>query len=184
MHPASGPVRLSDPLPEWLEILRRERLRLALALGEVFVEVHHIGSTAIPNIRAKPIVDLVPVVSSLAQLDGARASLEALGYDWWGEFGIAGRRFCTLHDPVTGRRSVNAHFFAQHDPEIERHVAFRDYLRAHPEAAREYEAVKARAAALHPQNVADYNDEKSPWIRAVEPVAIAYFHERQSAHER
>jgi GrpB-like predicted nucleotidyltransferase (UPF0157 family) len=139
------------------------------------IEIHHVGSTAIPAIRAKPIVDIVPVAVSLARLDGLRPRVEALGYAWWGEYGIAGRRFCTLQDPATGRRSINAHFFARLDPEIERHVAFRDYLRAHPAAAREYEAVKLRAALLHPEDVLDYNLEKSPWIRAIEPRAIEFY---------
>jgi GrpB-like predicted nucleotidyltransferase (UPF0157 family) len=69
-------------------------------------------------------------------------------------------------------------FFRTGDSEIERHVAFRDYLRAHPEAAREYEAVKLRSAALHPDDVNDYNDGKSAWIRAIEPLAIEFSRNR------
>ena len=177
-RPASGPVRLCDPSPEWIAALARESEQLSSALGGVLLEIHHIGSTAIPGIRAKPIVDLVPVVVSLHKLDAARERLEVLGYSWWGEYGLARRRYCTLQDPVTGQRSINAHFFEQGDPEIERHVAFRDYLRAHPEAAREYEAVKIRSAALHPENVNDYNDGKSAWIRATEPLAIEFSRKR------
>ncbi len=171
--PTSGPVRLCDPSPDWLETLERERARLAASLGALLLEIHHIGSTAIPGIRAKPIVDLLPVVTSVAELDAARERVEALGYGWWGEYGLSRRRYCTLDGPA-GERLVNAHFYAFGDPEIERHVAFRDYLRAHPDAAQEYEAVKARAAALHPQDVNDYNDGKAEWIAAIEPIAIAF----------
>jgi GrpB-like predicted nucleotidyltransferase (UPF0157 family) len=177
-RPAAGPVRLCGSSPEWIAALERESERLSSALGDALLEIHHIGSTAIPGIRAKPIVDLVPVVVSLHRLDAARRQLEALGYSWWGEYGIARRRYCTLQDPATGQRSINAHFFERSDSQIERHVAFRDYLRAHPEAAREYEAVKIRSAALHPENVDDYNDGKSAWIRAIEPLAIAFSRNR------
>ena len=179
MRPASGPVRLSDPSPEWIDTFVRERDRLMSALGDALVDVQHIGSTAIPTIRAKPIVDLLPVVASLARLDDTRGRIQALGYFWWGEYGIARRRFCTLQDRESGRRVVNAHFFAQEDPEIERHLAFRDYLLAHPEVARAYEAVKVRAAALQSDDVNRYNDEKAPWIRATEPQAIDFYRNRQ-----
>lgn len=149
------------------------------ALRGVLVDVQHIGSTAIPAIRAKPIVDVLPVVVNLERLDDARDRIEALGYFWWGEYGIARRRFCTLQDHETGRRLVNAHFFAQDDPEIERHLAFRDYLLAHPEVARAYEAIKVRAAAVQSDDVNRYNDEKAPWIRATEPLAIAFYRNRR-----
>jgi GrpB-like predicted nucleotidyltransferase (UPF0157 family) len=115
-RPTSGPVRLCDPSPEWFAALARESELLSSALGDVLLEIHHIGSTAIPGIRAKPIVDLVPVVVSLPRLDAARKRLEAMGYSWWGEYGIARRRYCTLQDPATGQRSLNAHFFEQGDP--------------------------------------------------------------------
>jgi len=178
-RPTSGPVRLCDPSPEWIATLERESDRLLSALGDIVLEIHHIGSTAVPGIRAKPIVDVVPVVVGLTRLDAGRGRVETLGYVWWGEYGIARRRYCTLQDPATGRRSINAHFFEQGDPEIERHVAFRDYLRAHPEAARDYEAIKIRSATQNPENVTDYNDGKSAWIRAIEPLAIEFYRNRR-----
>jgi len=146
------------------------------ALADVLLEVHHIGSTAIPGIVAKPVVDLIPVVRDLPRLDAARRKIETLGYAWWGEYGIAERRFCTLDDG--GQRLVNAHFYAGGNPEIERHVAFRDYLRAHPEVAREYEALKVRLAAQSGNDVNTYADEKTPWIRSVESAAIYFYRSR------
>jgi GrpB-like predicted nucleotidyltransferase (UPF0157 family) len=146
------------------------------SLGAILLEVYHIGSTAISGIVAKPVVDLIPVVRDLPSLDAARAKIEALGYSWWGEFGIAERRYCTLDD--FGRRLVNAHFYAVGNPQIERHVAFRDYLRAHPEVAREYEALKIRLAAEYGNDVLEYADAKTPWIRSVESAAISFYRSR------
>jgi GrpB-like predicted nucleotidyltransferase (UPF0157 family) len=160
--------------PAWSELAEREAARMHEALRAVLLDVHHIGSTAIPGIVAKPIIDLIPVVSDLASLDAARARIEALGYDWRGEFGIAGRRFCLRDDPNDGRRLVQAHFFADGDPQIERHIAFRDYLRANREVALEYEALKVRLAAEYTSSL-EYADAKTPWIRSVESAAINFY---------
>lgn len=158
--PPPIPVDLLPHDPAWAEAAKRESTRLAAVLGGRLVAVHHVGSTAVPGIRAKPILDLLPVVVELAALDEARAAVEALGYTWWGEYGLPGRRYCTRDDPVTGRRLVQLHGYERDSPEIERHVAFRDYLRAHPAVASTYEAEKARCRALHPANSHAYTDCK------------------------
>ena len=76
---------------------------------------------------------------------------------------------------VDGKRPFNVHCYEQTNPEVTRHLAFRDYLRAHPEIAREYEAEKIRAAKLQPDDVLLYNDAKNDWIKAVEKRALAWY---------
>jgi GrpB-like predicted nucleotidyltransferase (UPF0157 family) len=171
-------VELVPPSPHWVELAAAEIRRLKSALGEVLVRVEHIGSTAIPGIMAKPIVDLIPIVTSVQALDAAMPRVTALGYECLGEFGLPGRRYCRKNDPATGKRQVQLHCYAENSPEIARHIAFRDYLRAHPEKAKEYEAEKIRAAALHPDNTLDYNAEKNDWIKATEVVALKWAAER------
>jgi GrpB-like predicted nucleotidyltransferase (UPF0157 family) len=167
-------VELREHAPEWNKIPAREAVRIRDALGDTVVAVHHIGSTAIPGIRAKPVIDLMPLVTSLAALDAAASSVRMLGYEWLGEFGIPERRFCRRDDTVTGRRFANVHFFASESAQVTRHLAFRDYLRAHPAIAHAYEAEKQRAAALHPDDVHAYTDEKAGWIKAAEQDALAW----------
>jgi GrpB-like predicted nucleotidyltransferase (UPF0157 family) len=173
--PEALPVELCPPSPDWVETARCESARLKAALGDVLLTVHHIGSTSIPSILAKPIVDLIPEVTDLESLDAHEDAVRALGYKWYGEFGLAGRRYCTLSDLATGKRKVQLHCYAKGAAGLPRHLAFRDYLRAHPAIAKEYEAEKVRAAALHPGNVLDYNGAKNDWIKRVERDALAWW---------
>ena len=172
--PPPIPVELLPHDPAWAETAARESDRLATALGSNLLTVYHVGSTAIPGIRAKPIVDLMPVVAGLAALDDAQAGIEALGYRWWGEYGLPGRRYCTLDDPATGKRLVQLHCYAEGSPEIGRHLAFRDYLRAHPQIARAYDADKERCRALHPADSHAYSDCKGPLIQQLERDALRF----------
>lgn len=171
--PPPFPVELSEHRRSWATEAQKEIARLVTATGNAIVEVHHIGSTAIPDIRAKPILDLMPVVVSIGEFEKFRPILEGLGYKWWGEFGLAGRRYCTLDDKMTGRRIVQLHCYEEGSPEVTRHLAFRDYLTAHPNLAREYEAEKCRCQALHPLDSHAYADCKSAWIRKIETDALS-----------
>lgn len=164
------PVHLVPHDPKWEHQARLEGQRFGALLGDNLVSVHHIGSTSIPGIQAKPVLDLAPEVMDVTKLDALQPVLEAHGYEYWGEYGLPGRRFCPLHRD--GVRVANIHCYGTQTPELKRHLAFRDYLRAHPELAREYEAVKQRARDLHPLDVFAYNEEKNPWIRRVELRAL------------
>jgi GrpB-like predicted nucleotidyltransferase (UPF0157 family) len=167
-------VELVPHDPRWASDAASEVERLARALGAVLVAAHHVGSTAVPGIVAKPILDLMPVVTDLTAFDERRRSVEALGYECWGELGLRGRRYCTLDDTATGRRLVQLHCYAVGSTEIERHLAFRDYLRHRPDIARAYEREKLRCRALHPKDSHAYADCKSPWIVETEAEALLW----------
>jgi GrpB-like predicted nucleotidyltransferase (UPF0157 family) len=169
------PVELHPHSPQWAKMARSEIESLQRALGDVIITVHHVGSTSIPGIMAKPIIDLLPVVRNLGSLDLSMPRVKSLGYDCLGEFGLPGRRYCRRDDPITGKRAYQLHFYARGSPEIDRHLAFPDYLRAHRAIAEEYEAEKIRAAALHPDNTHEYNDAKNDWIKRVERDALQWW---------
>jgi GrpB-like predicted nucleotidyltransferase (UPF0157 family) len=175
-------VELHPHSLHWAETAHAEIARLHGALGGVLITVHHIGSTSIPGIMAKPIIDLIPVVADLGSLDRDMPLLESIGYECLGEFGLPGRRYCRRNDPVTGQRAYHLHCYAEGWPEIDRHLAFADYLRAHPAIAKEYEGEKIRAAALHPGNMLDYNDAKNDWIKRVERDALRWWKARGWPH--
>jgi GrpB-like predicted nucleotidyltransferase (UPF0157 family) len=176
--PPPIPVTLVAYDPDWPAVAtsHAERLRV---LGPILVAVHHIGSTSVPGLAAKPIIDLMPLVTGLDDLDRERRRVEALGYQWLGELGIAERRYCTLSNE-SGIRLVHLHFFAASSVQARRHIAFRDYLRAHPDAARAYEAEKRRARDLHPNDSHAYTDEKNAWIRGAEAKALVWFAQREA----
>lgn len=167
-------VELLPHDPQWAASAALDGEIFASIAGPCLVAIHHIGSTAIPAIHAKPVLDLVPVVTDLAELDGRRSEIEANGYEWWGELGLPGRRYCTKSDPATGRRLVQLHCYRDGSPEIERHLAFRDYLRSHPQIALAYDREKARCRDLHPEDSHAYSDCKGAWIKTVEAQALKW----------
>ena len=173
------PVELVPHRQEWAAMAAAEASRLRSAIGEdIVLAIHHIGSTSIPGICTKPTVDLMPLVTSLAALDGREDAVRALGYEWRGEFGIPGRRFVSLVAGTPPTRLFNVHCFAASLPDVDRHLAFRDYMRAHPEKAKAYEAEKFRAQKMSPDDTLEYSKQKGPWIVEAEREALAWYRQR------
>jgi GrpB-like predicted nucleotidyltransferase (UPF0157 family) len=165
-------VEIVDYDSKWPGLALVESARLSDGLGAALIRVEHVGSTAVPGLAAKPIVDLCPVVTNLSDLDRRQKGVEALGYHWRGEFGIPERRYCSRD--IGGVRRFQLHCFAEGAEELSRMLAFRDYLRAHDDQARGYEVEKRKAAAAHPNDTLAYNDAKSDWILACRERAIAW----------
>lgn len=86
-------VEVVDYRPEWAEMYAAEAEKIRAVLGENLIEIHHIGSTAVKGLKAKPIIDILAVVSDLVSLDGKNSEFEKAGYECMGEFGIRGRRY-------------------------------------------------------------------------------------------
>jgi GrpB-like predicted nucleotidyltransferase (UPF0157 family) len=162
--------------PRWRDAFEAEAEEVAAALGGNVVAVHHIGSTAIPNIHAKPVIDLLVEVRDVAEVDGRSPAMESLGYEAMGEYGIPGRRFFRK-DSREGVRTHNVHAFEAGSSEVERHLAFRDYMIAHPSEAQSYGELKRRLAEEHPQSPEGYMDGKDGFIREVDRRAARWRNE-------
>ena len=166
-------VHVVAPDPSWPDEFRREGDDIKGALRSLAVAVHHIGSTSVPGMFAKPIIDILVEVSDSEALDRAVGNLERLGYEGLGEYGIKGRRYFRKSDR-SGTRTHHLHAFQQNDPHVQRHLAFRDYLIAHPDVAAEYSMLKQELAARYPYNIEAYMDGKDPFIKAHEAEALVW----------
>jgi len=155
--------------PSWPVLFEKERKLLQDILGDIPVAIHHIGSTAVPGLAAKPIIDILMEVTSVNALDGFNDELSAVGYEARGEFGIPGRRYFKKGGD---ERTHHIHAFKSGDFNLTRHLAFRDYLRRHPDVASEYAALKMEIAAACNNDIYRYCEEKDAYVKRVEARAV------------
>ncbi len=156
--------------PEWRDVFQAECPRVRAALGPNALVIHHIGSTAVPGLMAKPNIDILAVVESVDRLDEAVSAMADLGYQSKGENGVAGRRYFQKLDGDL----VHVHAYPKGHPDIARHLYFRDYLRSHPGAARAYECLKLTLAKAHTWDPKAYTCGKTDLIRALDRQAAAW----------
>ena len=156
--------------PEWPLKYERERKAIAEILDGNGISIYHIGSTSVPGLAAKPIIDMMAVVRSLEKVDDARGKFSELGYEYLGEFGIAGRRYFRKGGD---ERTHQIHIFQADDwNNIERHLAFRDYMRTHEKERAEYAEIKTALAQRFPYDIDGYCDGKDAFVREMEKRAL------------
>lgn len=159
--------------PDWPQMFQQEMKKIERILGDNCVAVCHIGSTSVPGLAAKPIIDMMPIVKELAAADAVSAEFEKIGYEYLGEFGIPGRRYLRKGGD---ERTHQIHIFARTDRKnIERHLALRDYLRTHPEAREAYGKLKKQLAEKYPYDIDGYCDGKDAFVRELEQRALCQF---------
>lgn len=158
-----GPVVLADPDPRWPAQFERERERIAAALGDRALRIEHIGSTSVPGLIAKPIIDIALVVPDSADEPAYVPALEAAGY----RLRIRSPQW-EQHRMFKGPDTdTNLHVFSPDSAEVERMVGFRDRLRAHEADRERYAAEKRRLAARDWEYVQDYADAKSGVVEQI-----------------
>jgi len=150
----------------WKPMFELESERLQHLFGDLVINIHHVGSTAVPGIYAKPIIDILIEVKSIGEVDQYNPGMRQLGYLPKGEFGISGRRFFIKGTEVD--RTHHVHIYEVGDVEVGRHVNFRDYLKLHPDAAMEYSNLKQMLSKQYPYDIDAYMFEKSSFISELE----------------
>jgi len=160
--------------PRWSTLFEEEKNALLELDIPTINQIHHIGSTAVDGLAAKPVIDILIEVDSLKSLDSSQAKFEAFGYEAMGEFGIERRRYYRKGKEL---RTHQIHAFLVSDPHIFRHLAFRDYLHENPDIMKEYEDLKLKVASQCDNDIDRYCDGKNDYIQMHEKKAIEWKNE-------
>jgi len=165
--------------PQWSKLFEDAVEELTAILGWEILAVHHIGSTAIHGILAKPIIDVLVEVQAIERIDGFNDVMVERGYIPKGAFGIAGRRFFIKGTET--HRTHHVHMFERGEPRVDRHLRFRDYLRAHPDEAEAYGRLKEGLARRFPHDIDGYMAGKDEFIKEIERKAEAWQRAKEQA---
>lgn len=158
--------------PQWPNMFKQEASLLRTIFGLEIVEIHHIGSTSVCGMQAKPIIDLMPVVKNIDKIEIFDPAMVSAGYSPKGENGICDRRF---FQKGGDDRTHHVHIFEEGHLAIERHLAFRDYLRTYPDIAKKYGRRKEELAKHFPCDVGAYIDGKQALVTEVEKQALHWY---------
>jgi GrpB-like predicted nucleotidyltransferase (UPF0157 family) len=168
-------VRTIEVVPyavEWRAAFRAAAEELVSIWGEEVVAVHHVGSTAVSGLQAKPIIDLLVEVRDIERIDAYDPEMLRRGYQPKGEAGIPRRRFFVKGGDES--RTHHVHAFPTGHERIPRFLAFRDYLRTHPDDAQAYGALKVELARRFPHDIEGYMAGKDDLIQELERKAQAW----------
>ena len=155
-----GQVVIDNYDPVWPRRFLLERDRIRAAMGGAAIRIEHIGSTSVPGLAAKPIVDVLVTVADPEADELVAPTLEAAGYEL--RVREAGHRMFR-----TSARDVQVHVWADDDGEVDRYLMFRDRLRTSPERRREYERLKRELAQRDWPDINHYANAKGPFIESV-----------------
>lgn len=170
-------IIIADYDPAWPELYEREKRVILDAIGPWLADIQHVGSTSVPGLAAKPIVDIMPGLCSLDDAPHIIEPMARAGYEYVPEFEdvLPERRY--FRKPPgperKWRRDFHVHVVAVGTAFWKRHIAFRDYLRAHPDVAEEYAELKRKLADEHQGDREGYTDAKTGFIRSVEAKALS-----------
>ncbi len=148
---------------------KKEANKLCAIFGPEITEIHHIGSTSVKGLPAKPVIDIMPVVKDIERVDDFNTAMIDIGYEAKGENGLPGRRF---FQKGGSERTHHIHFYGIDNPEIDRHLAFRNYLRTHPDALKKYGDLKKELSQRFPDNIDAYIRGKEQLISKIQKKAV------------
>lgn len=151
---------------KWKDEFQRIKSYLQDILEKSIIAIEHVGSTSIPGLSAKPIIDIDIVIEDYDKFDDVKLRLEKAGYYHEGNLGIKDREAFAYKDK---KEFMVHHLYVcpQNSEELKRHITFRNYLRTHKEDRDKYSSVKIKAALKYPSNIDSYIEAKSPCIEEI-----------------
>ena len=155
-------VEIAEYDPAWPAAYERERALIADALADLVLAIEHVGSTAVPGLGAKPVIDITVGVRTLVDGEKCIGPVEELGYEYRGDGEIPGRHY--FRKFTRGERTHHLNIVEHKGDFWERHILFRDYLREHPQEAQDYYELKVRLAERFGTDRLGYNEAKTAFI--------------------
>jgi GrpB-like predicted nucleotidyltransferase (UPF0157 family) len=154
--------------PEWKHEFQKIKIYLGKALANSIIAIEHVGSTSVEGLSAKPIIDIDVIIKNYDNFKKVKSILENLGYHHEGNLGIKDRE-AFKYDVNQKHEFMLHHLYVcpQDSDELKRHIALRDYLRAHKEDRDKYSKIKSQAAAMYPEDIDSYIEYKSPCINEI-----------------
>lgn len=172
-------IEIVDYDPNWKNLYREEESKIKNIINDILISIHHIGSTSVENLKAKPIIDILVVVDDINKVDSYNDDFADIGYKAMGENGIAKRRFFmkdNIDDNGTQKRFSHIHIFDINNKfDIERHLAFRDFLRYNKNIAEEYVKIKLEALQNCNNDIELYCNYKDKFIKDTEKTALEFY---------
>lgn len=162
---------IADPDPTWPARFEAEAARLREALGDLAERIDHVGSTSVPGLGAKSIIDIQVSITAMTPRADYVESIRALGYNWALDPWSDEHEYFSREQ--NGERAFQIHACQAGGEWERRHLAFRDWLRTHPDDAARYEVLKRSLAASHPRDIMNYVDAKTDFIRSIEAQAAS-----------
>lgn len=159
---------------QWKIMFEEEAKLIDHIMGSEILEIYHIGSTSVRGLMAKPIIDIMPVVKDISQIDRFNSAMVAIGYEPKGENGIIGRRYFQKGGDM---RSHHVHIYESGSSEIERHLAFRDFLQVHEGIAKQYGDLKKELSLRFPYDIQSYIKGKERLVIEIEQKALVWYRE-------
>jgi len=172
-----NPVVIVDYDARWPIIYEKEKARILKAIGGKVVAIEHVGSTAVPGLGAKPVIDILVGVRSLSDVEECIEPLKHIGYEYVPEYeaSIPERRYFRRGPSEVPNRHFHLHMVERTSNFWARHILFRDYMRTHPEIAQQYCRLKKELAAKHGADREAYTEAKTSFIESV----VARAHSRK-----
>ncbi|GEN83913.1 hypothetical protein SLU01_22250 [Sporosarcina luteola] len=168
-------VRLTEYDENWVQLFNEEAQLWQSIFGDEIITFEHFGSTAVPGMKAKPVIDMMCLVKDINKIDTFNEYMHSLGYDVAGDWGIEGRR---LFRKGGENRTHHIHVYEQDNRHIQRHLALRDYLRTHPDEVERYTYLKEELAQKY-DDTAFYSKAKKPFVNELEQRALNWFENQE-----
>lgn len=167
-------IEIVDYTASWSKDFESEKEKIKNILKEEKVKIHHIGSTSVPGMSAKPTIDIMIEIDDIEKIDAYNKPFEELGYIAMGEYGVEGRRY--FYKEEKGRHTHHIHIFQNDCDNVKRHLAFKKLLIENENIKKEYAELKIKGSKKYAESPEEYCEYKNNFIKEKENIAMKLYY--------